>query len=303
MTDVLWTTSSFAATQPLTAAGLNVHGNPHRRKLTEGEALELLARLRPSGLVAGLEPLNRRVLEAARTHLKVVSRCGTGLDNVDLDAARELGIRVLSTPDAPAPAVAELAVALMLAVLRGVAESDRCVRAGRWEKPAGSLLGTRTVGIVGFGRIGRRVAALVRAFGCRVLAHDPAPFSDPDVRRVDLGELLRESDVVSLHAAGSGRLLGADAVAAMKPGAILINTARGGLVDEEALTEALRSGRLRGAGLDVFETEPYSGALCAAPNAVLTAHLGSSAAECRGRMETEAAENLVRGLRDAGVIR
>lgn len=302
MTDVLWTTSSFAAAEPLERAGLAVKPNPKRRKLTEDEALALFAELRPAGLVAGLEPLNRRVLEASRSHLKVVSRCGTGLDNVDLEAARELGIRVYNTPDAPAPAVAELALALMLAALRGVAESDRAVRAGRWERRTGGLLGARTVGVVGYGRVGRRVAALCRAFGSTVLAYDPAPFSDDAVRRTGLPELLAASDVVTLHAAGSARLLDAAALATMKKGAVLVNTARGGLVDEEALAAALRSGALSAAGLDVFETEPYAGPLKDLPNAVLTAHMGSAAAECRGRMELEAAENLVRGLKEAGVL-
>lgn len=302
MTDVLWTTSSFAASAPLERAGLAVKANPKKRKLTEDEALALFAELRPAGLVAGLEPLNRRVLEAARAHLKVVSRCGTGLDNVDLDAARELGIRVYNTPDAPAPAVAELTLALMLAALRGVAESDRAVRAGRWERRMGGLLGARTVGVVGYGRVGRRVASLCRAFGCAVLAYDPVPFEDASVRRAGLAELLAGSDVVTLHAAGAARLLDAAALAAMKPGAVLVNTARGGLVDEAALAAALRSGALSAAGLDVFEVEPYAGPLKDLPNVVLTAHLGSAAAECRGRMELEAAENLVRGLTEAGVL-
>lgn len=302
MTDVLWTTSSFAAAAALERAGLAVKANPKKRKLTEDETLALFAEVRPAGLVAGLEPLNRRVLEAARAHLKVVSRCGTGLDNVDLDAAKELGIRVYNTPDAPAPAVAELTLALMLAALRGVAESDRAVRAGRWERRVGGLLGARTVGVVGYGRVGRRVAALCRAFGCTALAYDPVPFEDAAVRRAGLAELLAESDVVTLHASGTARLLDAAALAAMKKGAVLVNTARGGLVDEAALAAALRSGALSAAGLDVFEAEPYAGPLKDLPNVVLTAHLGSAAAECRGRMELEAAENLVRGLKEAGVL-
>ncbi|TBR22051.1 hydroxyacid dehydrogenase [bacterium] len=302
MTTVLWTTSSFGAAATLERAGLAVRPNPMKRKLTEDEALALFAEARPAGLVAGLEPLTRRVLEASRAHLKVVSRCGTGLDNVDLPAARELGIRVFNTPDAPAPAVAELALALMLAALRRVAEGDRGLRAGRWERLPGGLLGARTVGVVGYGRVGRRVAALCRAFGSTVLAHDPVPFSDAAVRAVGLEELLAEADVVTLHAAGSGRLLDAPRLARMKKGAVLVNTARGGLVDEEALAAALRSGALSGAGLDVFESEPYAGPLKDLPNAVLTPHIGSAAAECRGRMELEAAENLVRGLKEAGIL-
>lgn len=307
---VLVTTSSFGAADPapreaLRDAGFDVHENPFKRKLTEAEVLSLLRSHKPIGLIAGLEPLTAGVLEGSASHLKAISRCGMGLDNVDLSAAERLGIKVFNTPDAPSQAVAELAVALMLSVLRRVAEADRNLRRGDWKSLQGRLLGARTVGVVGLGRIGRRVAALVGGFGAKVLGADQR--SDlgptPGVERVPFDKLIAESDIVTLHVPlteETRRLIADRSLASMRPGAVLINTSRGGLIDEGALVEALKSGRLSGAGIDAFEREPYDGPLKGCPTAVLTCHMGSAAAECRARMESEAAENLIRALN--GVI-
>ncbi|MBI5630417.1 MAG: phosphoglycerate dehydrogenase [Elusimicrobia bacterium] len=304
---ILVTTSSFCAADPapreaLLKAGCSVHENPHRRKLTESEVLGLLARHRPAGLIAGLEPLTARVLEAAAGHLTVVSRCGIGLDSVDLPAAERLGIKIFNTPEAPVQAVAELTVGLMLAVLRRVAEADRAVRAGQWKPLMGGLLGTRTVGVVGLGRIGSRVASLVAAFACPVLGFDPREDLPrvSGLKRASLDEVIRRADVLTLHAPllpETRRLMNRERIASMKRGSVLINASRGGLVDESALAAALEEGRLAGAGLDVFEEEPYAGPLRDIPSAVLTAHMGSAAGESRARMEREAAENLLRGLK------
>jgi D-3-phosphoglycerate dehydrogenase len=307
---VLISTSSFGRSgrQPielLERAGCEVVPNPHGRTLTADEARALLAGA--DGVIAGTETLTRDVLAAA-PRLRVVSRCGTGLDSVDLAAARALGIAVLNTPDAHVDGVAELTLAGILAVLRRVPAADGGVRAGAWKKPMGRLLRGKTVGIVGLGRVGRALVALLQPFAVTVLACDPvedAAFAAAHaVSYVPLDALLARADVVSLHApGGAGALLDAAAFARMRRGAIVVNTARGGLVDEEALAAALADGRLGGAFLDVFAREPYQGPLAAAPNAVLTPHIGAYAEECRLRMETEAAENLLRGLREAGVLR
>jgi D-3-phosphoglycerate dehydrogenase len=306
---VLVSTSSFGRSgrQPLELlerAGCEVSLNPHGRTLTADEARALLADC--DGVVAGTEKLTREVL-AAVPRLKVVSRCGTGLDSVDLAAARELGIRVRNTPDAHVDGVAELTLAGILGVLRHVAAADAAVRAGAWKKPMGRLLRGRTVGIVGLGRVGRALVALLQPFAVTVLACDPvedgAFAASRAVSYVPLGTLLERTDVVCVHApGGAGPVVDAAAIARMKRGAIVVNTARGGLVDEEALAAALADGRLGGAYLDVFAREPYQGPLTAAPNVVLTPHIGAYAEECRLRMETEAAENLLRGLREAGVL-
>lgn len=310
MTSVLITTSSFStreANKLLEASGASVVFNPFKRKLTEAEVAALLAEHKPVGMIAGVEPLTAGVLRAAASHLKVVSRCGIGLDSVDLAAAKSLGITVLNTPDAPSPAVAELAAALALDLLRRVSEADRSVRAGKWQALMGRLLGDKTVGVVGLGRIGARAAKIFAGFGCSIIGFDPREDAGaPGVDRVPLEELFAEADVVTLHlpmSTENRHLVGAPLLSRMKKTAILINCSRGGLVDEDALAEALKSGELAGAGLDCFETEPYAGPLKDLPNVVLTCHMGAAAEECRARMEREAAENLLGALREPGVLR
>ncbi len=307
MKKILITTSSFdRAGQPglaaLAAAGYSIVMNPHGRKLSEDEAAGLLDG-DVVGMVAGTEPLTRRVLAGA-TGLKVVSRCGIGLDSVDLAAAGDLGIRVLNTPDAPSLAVAELALGMILNALRRIGEADRRLRRGEWKALMGGLLACRTVGIVGYGRIGRRVARLAQAFGARILAHDAQPFAPDGVAEArDIDSLLAEADVVSLHlpSVAGGPFMDAARIAAMKPGAILVNTARGGLIDEAALAAALQDGRLAGAALDTYAKEPYAGPLAGMETAVLTAHMGSYASEARSIMEREAVENLLKGMAEAGL--
>jgi len=306
---VLITTSSFnvAAAESLALlgqAGYEIVTNPHGRKLTEDEAVALLGD-DVAGMIAGTEPLTRRVLSGARG-LKVVSRCGIGLDSVDLAAAREHGIEVTNTPDAPSAAVAELTLGLILDQLRRISQADRQIRAGQWKPLMGGLLAARTVGIVGYGRIGRRVAHLVRAFGARVLAYDAAGVeSDGIADSSDLEPLLAAADIVTLHMPSQkapGHFLDAARIGLMKRGAVLVNTARGDLVDEAALVQAIRDGRLGGAALDTYEKEPYAGPLAELPQAVLTAHMGSYAEESRGIMEREAADNLFRGLAARGLV-
>lgn len=309
MHEVVISTSSFdlernSGIDLLRAAGLKITTNPFGRKLTETEISGLLGDS-VVGLLAGVEPLTSGVMASAKG-LRVISRCGVGLDNVDLAAAKELNIPVMSTPDAPVDAVVEMTLGLMLATLRQIPDADRQVRNGGWPRLKGHLLKAQTVGILGLGRIGTRVASICNAFGARVIAHDPMiRDTAADVEWLELAELLSQSDMLSLHvpySAATHHLINKAQLAAMRPGAILINTARGSLVDEIELVKALQGGHLAGAGLDVFETEPYTGELQDLSQVVLTPHLASSAIESRCQMEMEAANNLYRGLTDAGVI-
>ena len=306
---LLITTSSFGAKDTAALAALRDAGyeavlNPFARTLTEAEITALLAEHRPVGLIAGLEPLTDQVMQGAVAHLQVISRCGTGLDNVDLDAAKRLGIAVLNTPAAPAEAVAELSLGLILALIRNIAAHDQIVHAGAWKKRMGLLLSEITVGIVGLGRVGKRVAAMLRPLGSRVIATDVLPDHDwiaaHGVSLMTLPQVLAAADVVSLHLPyASGdlfRLMNAERIATMKPGSYLLNTSRGALIDEQAVADALKSGHLAGAAIDTFETEPYTGLLLQAPNLILSPHAGSYARATRNRMELEAAQNLIKGL-------
>ncbi len=302
---IAWSTSSFGkeSAEPidrLKRAGYEVRGNPHGRALTTDEAKGHLDGV--VGVVAGTEKLTGDLLRSLPL-LKAISRVGVGIDNVDLGAAKELGIAVHNTPDAHVDAVAELTLGGLLAALRAIPASDASIRGGGFEKPMGRLLRGKQVGLVGFGRVARALAALLAPFGTSVVAHDvhrdDAAAAALGVRYVGLDELLAQSDVVSLHlpyAKSAHHLIGAAQLAAMKPDAVVVNTSRGGLVDEAALAAHLESHKKAAAYLDTFEKEPYSGPLGALKNAVLTSHIGSYAREARVRMETEAVENLLRAL-------
>lgn len=309
MPTVAVSTSSFGRHDPrpleqLRAAGYEVRLNPHGRRLERAETIALLDGV--VGLVAGTEELDREILLAA-TELRAIARCGSGVDNVDREAAAERGIVVQSTPEPPAEAVAELTLAGILGLLRHLPAADRALRRGEWSKPMGRLLRGRTVGLVGLGRVGKRLVELLMPFVCPILATDPVPdewFAERHgIRFVDLDRLLTEADVVSLHLApprGGGTLLDAERLAKLKPGAILVNTARGGLVDEAALVDLLAAGKLAGAFLDVFAEEPYSGPLAELPQVLLSPHIGSYALETRARMEAAATELLLAALNGEG---
>jgi D-3-phosphoglycerate dehydrogenase len=276
--------------------------NPYKRKLKPEEVVALAKDC--AGIIAGTEPLTEEVLRQL-PRLKAISRCGTGLDNVDVEATKKRGIAVRTTPDAPTQAVAELSIALVLSMLRRINFMDKQVRSGAWSKEMGRLLSEKTVGIIGLGRIGKRVAELLKSFEVKILASEPKPdrkwVKKNKVRLTSLEELLRESNIVTLHipyTKQNRNLINAKRLKIMKRGAILINTSRGGLVDENALYQALKSGHLGGAALDAMEVEPYAGPLRELNNAILTPHIGSYALEARVQMEMEAAENLIKMLRE-----
>lgn len=301
MKKIFISTSSFGKSDPtplemLKAAGLEVSLNPYGRKLSREEIAALAAN--SEGLIAGTEPLDAEVLKRLR-YLRVISRCGVGMDNIDLEAAKRRGIQVFNTPNSPAAAVAELTVGLILALLRHIPHMDRDIRARKWQKRMGNLLLGKKVGIIGFGRIGQKVAELVRGLGAQVVYCDPA-VNKAGYTPVSLDELLSQSDIVSLHVSGGGNdapLLGYKELRSMRQGSWLINCARGGMVDEDALYRVLQEGWLSGAAVDVFEEEPYTGALAKLDNVILTPHIGSYAIESRVEMEVQAVKNLIEGLK------
>jgi D-3-phosphoglycerate dehydrogenase len=310
MKNILITTSSFADETPelltsLEASGLKAILNPFRRKLTENEVKSLIQEHEPAGMIAGVEPLTRQVLENA-PFIKVISRCGIGMDSVDLKAAEELGIKVTNTPDAPTIPVGELTIGMILALLRSLHHSDASIRAGGWERPMGLLLHGKTVGIVGCGRIGSYVAKILTAFGCKLLGYDPLCSSHQYVELTSMESLLQKSDIVSLHlpySEANHHLINEKQISLMKQGAILINASRGGLVDEITLVVALQSGKLAGAAIDSFEQEPYTGPLAHLNNTLLTGHIGSYAREGRMIMEQQAVDNLLKFLFDGDCVK
>lgn len=294
-----------AAVARLRAAGHEVVERTGLGGAELAEALRGVAAL----LVRGATKVTAEVLRGSPS-LRVVVRAGTGLDNVDVAVARELGVFVSNTPAANAVSVAELTFGLLLALERHLVPAAGDLRRGVWEKTKymGRELAGRRLGLVGFGRIGREVALRARVFGLEVEWSDPlvaaAPAGFEWTRRLALPELLPRVDYLSLHVPltpVTRGLIGRTQLAAMKPDAVLVQCARGGVVDEAALLDALKGGRLRGAALDVFETEPPGAhPLLALANVIATPHLGASTAEAQERAGLEAAEIAIAALAHPG---
>ncbi len=274
---------------------------------------ELLGRVAGADALVTLltERIDAELLDAAGNQLQVVANVAVGYDNVDVDACTDRGVVVTNTPDVLTEATADIAFALVLMATRRLGEAERVIRSGTpWQWGMFYLLGSglqaKTLGVLGMGAIGQATARRARAFGMEVVYHsrsncDPAVAAELGARRLELEELLRTADVVSLHCPygeATHHLIGAEQLALMKGTAYLVNTARGPIVDEAALVEALRSGRIAGAGLDVFEDEPsvHEG-LLGLDNVVLLPHLGSATIETRTAMATLAADNALAVLR------
>jgi D-3-phosphoglycerate dehydrogenase / 2-oxoglutarate reductase len=276
-------------------AELDVRFPEFDRPLDEDEMVELVRGC--EGLIVGVDPVTTRVLEAGP--LRVVVKYGSGMDNIDLEAAQALNVQVSSTPGANARSVAELAIALLLTLARNVALHDRGVREGSWRRLIGVELAGKRLGLIGYGAIGREVARIARGLDMQVVAHDPF-VEEADVPLVPLEELYAVSDAVSLHlplTEETRGLVGARELAAMKPTAFLINAARGGLVDEPALADALRSGRLAGAALDGFDIEPLGDSpLRELDNVVLSPHAGAATREAVLRAAVQAVDQLLDDL-------
>jgi D-3-phosphoglycerate dehydrogenase len=282
--------------------GYDVRYPTQERPLTAVELRGLLDGC--DGAILGVDEASSQALVG--TGLRVLVRFGIGVDNVDLDAARADGIRVTRTLGATTTSVAELTVGLMLAAARGIPSLDRSVRAGSWSRPTALELAGRTLGLVGIGRIGQEVAVLARALGMEVIGHDPVAVPS-DVSMVTFDELVARSDVISIHAPlteATRHLFGAEVLGRMRPSSILVNTARGGIVDEDALAVALTQGPLHAAALDSFEREPLDATspLRDLANVILTPHCGASTVEAVERAGVLAVEELRRGLEGAPLL-
>jgi len=237
--------------------------------------------------------------------LRVIARAGTGLDNIDISAAKDRGIAVLNTPEAPADSVSELTIGLMLALARKICLADASMKNGQWLKNEleGYTLKGKTLGLIGLGNIGTRVAKIAKAIGMRILITkrtppSPAMLEALEAEFLPLEDLLKRSDIVSIHVPltrETERMIGATEIGLMKESAFLINTSRGGIVDEEALVAALRTEKLRGAALDVYESEPPRNLeLIKLPNVVCTPHIGAQTMEARRTASTLIAEKIIR---------
>jgi len=304
MAKVLITTVPFADKNNLPldllrAASISYLINPIGRKLKEDELAEMVSDAEV--LIAGTEPITAKVMDRAG-RLKLISRVGIGLDSVDLLAAEKRGIQVSYTPDAPAPAVAEFTIGLMLSLLRSIHTANQGMHAREWNRYFGRRLAECTIGIVGVGRIGSKVLQHLAGFQPRRvmlndLAPKPLPVSNLNVEWESKDSIYEQADIISLHLPLTPQtkgLIQAGQLLRMKKDAVIINTARGGIINEADLAQALRSGHLAGAAIDVFEQEPYRGELAAIDRCLLTSHMGSMSIDCRAQMEIEATREAIR---------
>jgi len=286
------------------AAGIDVIVAPVEERLSEAELLEYAGRI--DGTVCGDDPWSAKALEAASPRLKVIAKWGTGIDAIDQAAAARLGVRVANTPEAFTDAVADSVLAYILAFARRTPWIDRAMKAGRWEKIPGRALHECTLGVVGVGAIGKEVLRRALAFRMRLLGNDilempPAFVREVGVEMIALKDLLGQADFVSLSCdlnPTSRHLISRQTLGWIRPGAVLINTARGPIVEEAALIEALREGRLAGAALDVFEEEPLppESPLRKMDNVLLAPHNANSSPAAWERVHRNTLRNLFAGL-------
>ncbi len=307
--DIFVTLSTFCedSDEPmmvLEQSGFTFNVNSLARRMTSGEVIELGGKAR--AFVAGLEKYDAETI-SQMPNISCISRCGVGIDNIDLKVAEQRNIEILNTPEEPIIAVAEMTLAMMLALLRQLPRVNALMRDRKWKRVRGNLLAGKTIGIIGMGRIGKRVIELVRAFRARAIVVDPFPdinwARENEVELVDMNELLQRAEIISIHASPSGDnvcLLDEENIQKIRPGAWLINMARGDMVNDVALASALLSGQLSGVGMDVFSTEPYSGVLCDSDRVMLSPHQATLTVETREKMELKAVKNAVDYLKAHG---
>ncbi|MCI9276623.1 MAG: hydroxyacid dehydrogenase [Lachnospiraceae bacterium] len=287
--------SSFGDAAPevlewLQKKGIEVVRNPYGRKMTQEEIIEHLQGA--VGLLAGLEPLNEEVFRAC-PELKAIARIGIGMDNVDREAAARHGIKVSNTPEGPTDAVAEMTLTALLAICHNLIPANEDVHKGIWKKRMGRSIQELKVLMVGYGAIGRRTAELLRGLGAEIMIYDKYL---PEESTHALAEGVAAADVISLHASGKEEILSEELFARMKENVILLNSARGGLINEQALYHALKTGKVAAFWGDALWTEPYEGMLRECGNAVLTPHICTYTTQCRMSMERQAVENLLEDL-------
>jgi D-3-phosphoglycerate dehydrogenase / 2-oxoglutarate reductase len=274
--------------------------NPLNRKLTENELTEMLSDF--DAIIAGTDKISKKVMDKA-SKLKHISRVGIGLDGVDLIEAKKKGIKVSYTPDVPAPAIAELTLGMMLTLLRSTHVSNSKMHQGKWHRIFGRRLSNVTVGLIGVGRVGVRIIKHLQSFDSpKILANDVSnlvkEYNLP-VQWTDKEQIFKEADIITLHLPLTGltkNSIKEEHLLLMKKDAIIINTSRGGIVNEKDLYNVMKSGHLSGAAIDVFEQEPYNGPLREIERCLLTSHIGSMSIDCRVKMEIEATEEAIRFL-------
>jgi len=311
--DILISSRSFGkvnseAVNLLKKEGFKVIVNEEGKKLTENKILKIIDNNNIVGIIAGTEKISKKIIDSAKD-LSVISRYGVGLDNVDLKYAEKKNILVFNTPEAPSISVAELTLTMILNLIKKINKLDKKLKDGNWHPELGYLLSNKTIGILGLGRIGKKLVEFLFPFNVNILVYDTKPdnlfISKWNLKKVSFERLIKESDVISLHLPLSEKtkyLIDKKELSMMKKNAILINTSRGGIVNEEALYNSLKNDQIYGAAIDAFENEPDIGKLKNIDNIILTPHIGTFTVETRKDMEIESVNNLIGGLKKRGIL-
>lgn len=302
MKKIYISTTTFAqfSKEPLNilkSAGFKIDMNTFGRKLNKTESLKIYGEY--DGIIAGTEIIDSEVINSSKK-LKVISRVGVGVDNINIDYAKEKNIKVFKSETEPSLAVAELVLGIILNLIRKINLHDTEMKTGLWNKKMGSLISGKTLGIIGLGKIGKTLVTLTSGFSLNYLAFDKKIDNNfaasNDVEYCSLKNLIKNSDIISTHLSlnkKTNSLISNEELRLMKNDAILVNASRGKIINESALLYALSKGTIGGVGLDVYENEPYSGPLAKYENVILTPHIGSYAKEIRIAMELESVQNLI----------
>ena len=304
MKKILITTIPFGDPQPkplemLKNAGIEYTINPFKRKITEDDLKKIISEY--DGLIAGTEIISKEVIDLAEK-LKIIARVGVGTDGVDLNYAKDKNIKVTYTPDAPGPAIAELTVGFMYSLLRSTHSSNIQIREGKWNRSIGRSFSDMTIGVIGAGRVGSKVIDLIDKIGCKNLIvsdvyHNESLREQYGFDWATKQEVFEQADIITFHVpltADANGMVKKEQLLSMKADVLIINTARGGIIDENDLYDVMQTGHIGGVAIDVFEQEPYSGPLINIDRCLLTPHIGSASRECRAKMELESVQEIIR---------
>lgn len=306
MSKVLISITSFSehdskAREMLEENNIELISNKENIKFTESKLLDLVSEC--DAIIAGTEKISEKVISSGKK-LKIISRVGIGVDNIDLLSAKKNNVKVSYTPDVPAPYLAEMTIGIMLTMLRNLHISNLNMHRGIWSRYFGRSISNSTIGIIGYGRIGKNITNKIQSLTPKkILIYDilsDVDLNEKNLEWASLDRIYKECDLISIHLplnSSTYNLIKKEDLLKMKSNAIIINNSRGGIINEESLYEVLKSGHLSGAAIDVFENEPYTGKLLEIDNCLLTAHMGSMSVECRSEMEIQAAEDVIRCLK------
>jgi D-3-phosphoglycerate dehydrogenase / 2-oxoglutarate reductase len=294
------------AKEILQKEGLELIKNPFGRKMTEKEIIEVGEGV--VGIIAGTEKITKKILSDLKK-IKVISRYGIGMDNIDVQEAQKRGILIYNTPISPIKGVAELTISLMLNELKKINILDKRLKNGEWKPEMGKLLESKTVGIIGLGNIGKCVTEYLKPFKTKIIAYDTTVDKESciknNIKMISFKELLQYSDIITIHVPLTDKtyhMIGKKEFDIMKDSAIIINTSRGGIIKEDELYNAIKEKRIAGAAIDVFENEPNVGKLKDLDGIIITPHIATYTFETRKQMEIETTKNLIDGLKRFGLL-